>query len=309
MFAPAVTERPRFNMANVAHAFQAFLSDLELTEREREVATSQHITVRSNLQASLDGVETALLMGSFRRRTAIRPLGDIDVFAVLDPAVHAGARSRSPIELLQAVDRALRRSYPNHRPRIQGRSVNIEFTGTGIGYDIVPAFASGRARDSDGQPAEFEIPDRAQRAWIKTNPRLHVEACVQANARSGGVLNGLIKAVKAWNRTNGDLLRSFHLEVMSYGAFASKPTDPRSGLKDLFTHLSTAVMRPCPEPAGLGPTLDADVTPGERQKAHLALREAARGAATAVLSESCGDDRGACQVWRQVLGTRFGTGG
>ena len=164
VFAPAVTERPRFNMANVAHAFQAFLSDLELTEREREVATSQHITVRSNLQASLDGVETALLMGSFRRRTAIRPLGDIDVFAVLDPAVHAGARSRSPIELLQAVDRALRRSYPNHRPRIQGRSVNIEFTGTGIGYDIVPAFASGRARDSDGQPAEFEIPDRAQRA-------------------------------------------------------------------------------------------------------------------------------------------------
>ena len=225
-------------MANVARAFQSFLSDLELTEREREVAANQHINVRSNLQASLGGVEAALLMGSYRRRTAIRPLGDIDVFVVLDRAVHGAARSREPIELLQTVDRALRRSYPNHRPYIQGRSVNIEFTGTGIGYDIVPAFASGWVLDDEGQPAEFEIPDRDQRRWIKTNPRRHADACVQANSRAGGMLNGLIKAVKYWNRNNRELLRSFHLEVMAYGAFTYKPIDPRSGLQHLFTHLT-----------------------------------------------------------------------
>jgi predicted nucleotidyltransferase len=295
-------------MTTVAQAFQSFLSGLELTERERDEAIRQHTVLRGNLTAALGGVETTLLMGSYRRGTAIRPLSDIDVFVVLDAAKHANTRAGGPHALLKEIARALRVAYPAHQPRLQGRSVNVEFAGTGIGYDLVPAFASGWMRTLDGKPAEYEIPDRNLNQWIKTNPQRHHDACVAANERAGGMLNGLIKAVKQWNRGHGERVTSFHLEVMSYGAFAQKPDNPRVGLHRLFSHLQYAVLGPCPDPAGLGPNLDANLGATDRQAAYEALHAAVPTAAQALEHERYGDHAGACQAWRSLLGSGFSSG-
>src|SRR5262245_42164944 len=99
-------------MANVAQAFQSFLSSLELTDSDRAEASRQQEYLRNQLQQSLGGVETSLLMGSYRRGTAIRPLGDIDVFVVLNRATHGAFRDKPPLRLLERIDRALRSSYP-----------------------------------------------------------------------------------------------------------------------------------------------------------------------------------------------------
>lgn len=301
MFGFAAQRRQRF-MTNVAASFQSFLSGLELTKTERDEAVRQHQVVRARLESSLGGIRTTLLMGSYRRGTAIRPLDDIDVFVVLDEARHGGL---SPTPLLQRVEVALRRAYPEHKPRIQGRSVNIEFAGTGIGYDIVPAFAVGSTVNDEGEPQEFEIPDRQQEAWIKTNPRHHRSACVEANERAVGMLNGLIKAAKSWNRAQDIALTSFHVEVMSYGAFVTKPDDPRRGLKLLFEYLASAVMKPCPDPAGLGPDLDAKLSSSERAAARDLLQRAATVAAHAVFHEGTGNAAGAVTSWQQLLGPDF----
>lgn len=290
-------------MITTAQAFQSFLSDLELTPTERDEASRQHTALRAKLMTALGGVETSLLMGSYRRGTAIRPLSDIDVFVVLDAQRHAATRSAGPQALLQEIARALRAAYPAHQPRIQGRSVNIEFAGTGIGYDLVPAFAAAWAPDRT--PTVYEIPDRNLSRWIKTNPDRHRDACVAANERAGGMMNGLIKAVKQWNRGHGERVTSFHLEVMSYGAFAEKPVDTRSGMHRLFAHLRDAVLAPCPDPAGLGPNLDATLGATDRRAAYEALRAAVPTAAQAIEHERYGDHTGACTAWRSLLGGGF----
>lgn len=290
-------------MTSVAHAFQTFLSSLELTDSEHQSASRQQVQVRERLQASLGGVETSFLTGSYARGTAIRPLDDIDVFVQLQPAVHGDLRQLPPLRLLEHLHRAVRASYPDHKPRIQGRSVHLDFTGTGIGYDLVPAFAVG----APAAPESFMIPDRQQDGWIPTNPRGHRDACIAANQQAGGMLNGLIKAVKCWNRTHGANLglRSFHLEVMSYSAFPTKPADPRTGLQQLFVHLIDAVTRPCPDPARLSPPLDADLPPAQRARAQAALRDAAVRAMGAVADERAGNVAAACRAWRELLGPQF----
>ena len=289
----------------VASIFQAYLSSLELTDRERADASAQQIALRDRLRLHLAGVIDSRLVGSYRRGTAIRPLKDIDVFVVLDARQHRRDVPHAPLRLLETIDRALRASYPDHQPRIQGRSVNIGFSGTEIAYDIVAAFAPTWTEAADTEPPYYEIPDRRASTWIRTNPATHREACIAANERAGGMLNGLIKAAKHWNRASGKPLSGFHIEVMSYSALPSKPDDPRAGLRDLLQHLASAVQFTCPDPAGLGPAIDADLTWQDRAHARNLLHSAAQVAHAAVDAERKGDCDTALAWWCSLLGDVF----
>jgi hypothetical protein len=119
------------------------------------------------------------------------------------------------------------------------------------------------------------------------------------------MLNGLIKAVKHWNRASGKPLSGFHIEVMSYSAFRSKPDDPRAGLRDLFQHLANAVQFACPDPAGLGPAIDVDLISQKRTHARDLLQGAAQAAQAAIDAERKGDGNAALARWRSLLGDAF----
>lgn len=288
-------------MTTVAQAFDTFLQNLELTENERAEASRQQNALRDNLRARLGGVKRDILCGSYGRRTAIRPLNDIDLFVILDPAVHASCYPpAAPLACLQKVHSALKAAYPNHTPRIQGRSVHIDFSGTGIGYDVVPAFEEKSA-------GEYKIPDRDRNEWIRTNPEKHMGACKVANDRAGGKLNRLIKAVKHWNYQQPEKarLRSFHLEVMSYEAFSAGPPSFAQGLATLFAFLANRVLSTCSEPAGVGPNIDAGLTQPERTAAREGLLAAARNADVALALDKAGRTEEGHWIWRKLLGTQY----
>lgn len=286
-------------MRSVAQAFEEFLQRIELTDAEREKAPIQQKVVRDRLRQHLSGFQRDILSGSYSRRTAIRPLNDIDIFIILDERFHRDVYPpSSPEECLKKVQHALGQAYPNkEQARIQGRSVNIEFSGTGIGYDVVPAFSvSGGV---------YMIPDRGRQSWIRTDPERHKAVCQAANERAGSKLNPLVKAAKRWNYENGRLLRSFHLEVMAYDAFKAPPPSYQEGLRALFAHLADAVIRACPDPAGVGPNIDAGMNSEERGRIQKALREAAGQAQRAVELERLGRTEEAHSLWRGLLGADY----
>ncbi len=292
-------------MRTVAQAFHDFLTDIELKPNEQETASRQQNDLRERLRARMPGIARDILVGSYARRTAVRPINDIDIFLTLDPIVHGHRLSSPPLLLLEDLQRALRDCYsaPGPRTRIQGRSVNIEFSSSGIGFDVIPAFGDGY------RPGNYDIPDRHRSIWIKTNPERHKEKCIEANDRADGALNQLIKAAKHWNYlqrdTNGDKpLRSFHLEVMAYSAFTAAPRNPREGMALLLGHLAHRMAFSCPEPAGLGPNLDADLTPAERDRAQRALQHASTRAGEAVRHESTHPSH-AHQCWRELFGAEY----
>ncbi len=235
-------------MQTIAQAFQEFLQSLELTPAQRTAANDQHTYMRTQLQKRLD-VEDNFLSGSYARRTAVRPLNDIDIFLVLDRNSYPGFQPRDMIGVVQDV--LEKEIYDGKVSNPQPRSVNIEFSGTGIAYDVVPAF-----RVSEDI---YEIPDTEASKWIRTNPKEHARLSTEANARAGGKLKPLLKAVKHAKNFHGASARSFHLEVLSWSILTSEPTTYLEGLDTLLTGLATRICDPCPDPAGLGPQIQPSV--------------------------------------------------
>lgn len=282
-------------MKTVAQAFHHATQALELTEAEVANISRQQNVVRDELRKHLGGIDRDFLSGSYGRRTAIRPLHDIDLFLVLNPQFHAGLRGVDPGPCLVAVRDALARAYPNKQAaRLQGRSVNIEFSGSGIGYDIVPAFSNG----TDA----YLIPDRTRQSWIRTNPEIHRQKLVAANQRAGGKLVPLVKLAKHVNAGLGRPLASFHLEVMSYEAFSGSPPSYPDGLAFVLAHLSERVLQTCRDPAGLGPNIDNGMTQAQRTSARETLRGAAVRARDAIAHATAGRHSEAHACWRSLLG-------
>ncbi|MFP2904316.1 CBASS oligonucleotide cyclase [Pyxidicoccus sp. 3LFB2] len=255
-------------MGSVGEALELFIQSLELTQRQREEVSRQHTMVREALRKRL-GHKTDFLSGSYSRNTAIRPLHDIDIFLVLDDS--NPTPQASPDTVLKRIRQALKDEWREKElPILQQHSVHLEFTKSGLEFDVVPAYQlPGRE--------VYLIPERQTGKWLHTNPRVHQDLSTLANERAGKKLKPLIKAVKHWSRHQGsNPLGSFHLEAMSYDAFPRPPEGYLEGLELLFTYLSQRVMRPCPDPARLGADVDALMKNGQREAAHNLLKGAAR---------------------------------
>ena len=283
-------------MMTVAQAFDKLRRNLELTGPERKNVSRQQNVVREKLASHLT-IDGDFISGSYGRKTAIRPLNDVDLFVILNEEAHRNLRSESPRACLEHVRGALAAAYPGKHPRVQSRSVNIAFRGTSIGYDVVPGFAQAGG--------VYLIPDCDRGSWIHTNPEVHKEACKAANRRAGGLLNPLIKFAKQWNARTGKVLRSFHLEVMAYGAFQGKPGSFPLGLAELFEHLAGAVLHRCPEPAGIGPAIDPGMDQGERTRIREAIQRASRRAREALELDAAGSPAQAHGKWREILGVAY----
>lgn len=264
----------------VPQAFDLFLRALEITDDERRRATEQKVAVCNDLNARLK-LETVIVSGSFGRHTAIRPLNDIDLFIVLNEHTHGALRSQPARHCLDTVQGALQNAHPHGVPiRPQRRSVNITFPSPPVGFDVVPAFKI--------KGDTYLIPDLDRESWIRTNPEKHAELCKQADARAGHVLNRLIKAAKHWNATHGKHLGSFHIEVMSYGAFRQPPPGLLQGFAQLLAHLATAILVACPDPAGVGPNIDRGMASEWRQQQARQLRNAAEKVERAIALDQQG---------------------
>lgn len=229
-------------MQPIAQTFESFLQSLELTPTQVENASNQHINMRTQLQKRLEVVDN-FLSGSYVRNTAVRPLNDIDIFLVLgNKYAHY-----TPQQLLALVKTELEAIYPGKTSTPQARSVNIEFTGTGIAYDVVPALVAGKD--------VYRIPDCDASRWIQTNPKEHKRRATEANEAAGKKLKPLLKAVKHARNHHQATARSFHLEVMSWSVLTSPPGTYIEGLDILLGGLAARACNVCPDPAGLGPDI------------------------------------------------------
>ncbi|MBK8230632.1 MAG: nucleotidyltransferase [Candidatus Eisenbacteria bacterium] len=252
-------------MKKIPEAFQDFLSRLELTQRERDEASRQHIHMRQQIQKKME-VEDNFLSGSYGRRTAIRPLNDIDIFVVRKSATGPGARKVTPSQMIEEMKATLESIYPSKKATVSARALNMEFEGSGIAYDVVPAFAAERD--------VYLIPDMEKDEWVRTNPKIHQEKSTAANQRAGGKLIPLLKAVKHANNRYGRVGRSFHLEVLSWQVVTSDPGAFLDGLVLLLDGLVPRMDLPCPDPAGLGPAIQP--SPAKCQEAKKLLAKMAR---------------------------------
>jgi len=290
-------------MPTVAQAFEKFMQDLELNPGEDREAKRQERNVFDAMRRHL-GPRESILSGSYGRSTAIRPLHDIDLYLIFTAAAGGTGEAVGPEAFLKRVKQALEQEFPGKQAKLQNRSVNIEFSGTGIGFDVVPALEDPR------RPGIYWIPDVRKGDWIQSNPRKHIEVCDAANARATQRLKPLIKAIKRWNQLQGKPVPSFLLEVMAYSGIDSfRPASHLSvyaqGMAHLYQFMSEHIMDQWPEPAGLGPPVNSGVGQTNLVQGQQRLSGAARRAARALELERMGDMPEANAIWRELLGTDY----
>jgi hypothetical protein len=285
-------------MGYVNDAFDKLRSRLEITAGEQTFAAAKHKEIREVVRAAWD-LEDDFLTGSYVRDTKTRRLKDVDIFCVIDPAGPQGAfRNQSPSAVLTALAIVLRKQYP---PAVADEITTVipfPYGDEEISFDVLPAFP----RAEGG----WDIPNTRTASWMATDPREHHKMTVAKNAASGGTWVPLVKMVKGINRELDDpVTPSFLLEVIAL----NRVRVPMVGYQDevawFLAALAEDLLDDWEDPAGIGPIVNAGVTPSERRAAADAMRRAQAVAEEAITLEDNGRERAAVEKWRELFGARM----
>ena len=285
-------------------AFRKFRSNLELTQKEQDSASSRQKEIRA-LMDELFKIADDFLTGSYRRWTKTKPLKDVDIFCVFHDDERPKYRNdKAPSVVLGDVEKVLAKKYGAGNVSRQRRAVMVEFTDSAdeervMSFDVVPAFTKAD---------HYEIPDTGTaKGWTETNPKIHFDKAKEANDAFDGEWKGMVRMAKSWNCTKDRVIKpSFLIEVM-----ALKVLRPPFGgdfpyeFMGFFATMAERVVEDWAEPAGLGPPVSDSMNASARTTAKQALTEAHHMMREAIQLTRTGRNGDALRKYRDLFGDRF----
>ncbi len=203
----------------VAQAFTEFAGKLKPTAAQEEENTARHQRVKSFLSSayppdSMMPLLSTRLIGSAGRKTLIRPVNDIDVFAVFDDSAVWSKYERDSKQLLYRVREALDK-YRVETVGSRGQAVRL-FYNDGLNVDITPAFPYYNRIFRNQE--SYVIP-YGNGTWIRTDPYKHHDFMAKRNQELTNYLKPLVRLLKRWNNAHSKRLKSFHLEMITQAVF------------------------------------------------------------------------------------------
>ncbi len=289
----------------VESAFEAHERAIRVPDVQNAEAKALHPPLRKDLTDRLGLPETAsFLAGSYRRKTQIAPLQDLDIIIVMGSAGPDGP-DQSPVDVLGRVARAAESCDLVRRiDKIGVRAVTCVLWNSEIMLDFVPAFEAGveerlwlcRNKPEDG------LVD-----WSLAHPRGQILATSTANIACGGTYIPLVRVAKGWNCAAGPgdekLLPSYALEAATHGALGLEPTAFAPGLAATLATLEDHLVnhRPLPDPGSPESDVFEMLDEDRRQRAIPIVRAASRQA-----EQACNSARElALAIWGDLLGPTF----
>ena len=285
----------------VTEAFQIFKSELELPDRKQKLAASAQQEIRSRIAKHLF-VADSILTGSYSRYTKIDPLSDIDILLIRNSqrmGLSTDGSGVLPGEALDQVVDAVKKAYPQTATvKKQTCSVNVQVSGLDFGFDIIPAWQ----RSPDG----YWIPDTDSGRWIPTDPDAHANIMTQINDQCTGKLKPVIKMVKHWSRNNYDLIRSFHLELISADILSREElTNFPIGVATVLVRLPSYIGRPVMDPVYGVSRVDKPLSAEEQSKLLLRINSDAQNAVDALKLDAAGRHAEAIERWKHIFLSGF----
>lgn len=288
--------------ATVEAAFTQFAAKITPTSAQRETMAARRTGANAILRDAFAGSNMPLvrtkLIGSAGRNTVIRPLDDVDVFAVFnDDAVWDTYKGDSS-KLLHRVRDALNKKY-NIKVGSRGQAVRLFFKSLPH-VEIVPAFTvtTGGYVIPSGQANFF-----SGYRWQMTDPYVHEEFLDRRNTELGGRLKPLTRLLKRWNAVHGRQFRSFHLELLVQAPFKTIGTDyPQSVYR--FFEWAPGYLN-VQDPAGYSGNLMDSVDFFKGLTMKNALNTARERTGKALEAADKGNHKEAIRLWRVTFGDEF----
>lgn len=286
-------------VGTTARAFAKLDDMIRLSDEDRTVIDARRDEAERALRAifpprcalPLVGVAT---IGSAGRDTMIRPLDEVDIFAVFSAANSAWKRFRwDSRDLLLCVRNAI------GGDRVQtigtrGQALRVVYD-TPPDVHLVPAF--------DHPRAGYVMPDRVG-GWLPTRPERHASWTEDLGPR----VISAIRLLKAWNRVYGSHLRSFHIEVLAGTVLAGRGLNTRQALATVFRHMDEVGLA-VGDPADVGGDLSHYLRPDDLAALADPIRQARTYSEKAVAAEAAGNHEDAVALWGAIFGPEFPTFG
>lgn len=231
-------------------ALNALLRDyaknhLSPTKQERDFVSGLYEAFKTAIGG------TSILIGSYARFTAIRPMHDLDILFI---AGQFDPKHLEPQKILHSLQTEIHAKFKNpskyeYKVLLQTHSVTVAFLESGkekFCVDIVPAFTSGLKNDFGddiywvpeilsygprSRPAKYQMLNESKKTeldwWLKSDPRGYIKAAADLNAVNED-FRKTSKLVKRWkhncNVKFGEFkLKSFHIEQVIYGLCRNNP--------------------------------------------------------------------------------------
>lgn len=192
------------------------IDNITVTDRQEESIRSSI----SNLDGKLKMDESNLYVirtftnGSYDRDTIIRPLKDIDLFAVLDLEKWKDENGSlpSPQSVLTRF-----KNYLNGIEAYEGKVKQdrpcITISLSNKDFDVLPSF--------EQTGGGYLIPNYDLTSWTYSYPEQLSKNLDDVNRQRNYKVKPTIKTIKYWNRENGGLIPSYHIEELAISIFST----------------------------------------------------------------------------------------
>ncbi len=282
-------------------AFAQFIDDIEPSDYHYDtMVPARKKTVDERLtekfpSGNLTPFDEVYLIGSAAKKTATRPIDDVDVLAVFSNANNGYESFRyNSQNFLYRIQQAYA-GTSIQKVGTRGQAIRVFFQNGGY-VDIACVFWSGN--DNYLLPA-------GDGSWITTRPFAANNWFATRHAELSYNLKTFVKVLKKWNYAHSKRLNSFHLETMAGKVFASLNNNRRDALLVFFQNAGSYLN--VMDPGGTGVVLGANISSNKRSDILNSFALAASRAKVAIEAEGRGDHSESKRQWRMVLGSDFPT--
>lgn len=294
--------------------FIEFIKDITPSATTNARSKSAHTAIRNALISDEDYGESVLrtfLGGSYRRKTAIRPVAkggdtdrpDVDIYVVVEGTTSTCSPSDLVNDLYNALNRHRRALYIT---KLKRNRCSIAISTNKADMDVSPLLDRGH----DGY---YRIGNRNSGEWYATDPEAHTDWSAEVNADAGLRFNPMVKLMK-WSRRQNPTIskhpKSIGLEALvakhmpmnesHYGVLIHDTFDDIVAVYSLHSLLGT-----CPsldDPAVNGGNLLGGVSGAAWSGFYDKVKYLRDEAAKALDAD---DQSVATKHWRRVFGPRF----
>jgi hypothetical protein len=201
-------------MATLLQSIKDFIDKITVTDRQEENIASSvnnlttHLLDKDNNLA----VDEVFTTGSWERDTIIRPLNDVDLFAVLERKKWEDDYGQlpTPQSVLTKLKNFLN-GLNDYKDKVKQDRPCVTIVLSDKNFDVMPAFDNGFGG--------YYIPNHDLSGWTNSSPKQLEKDLNAVNRNRSFNVKPTIKAVKSWNRDISKLIPSYHIEEVAISIF------------------------------------------------------------------------------------------
>jgi len=217
-------------MSTLLQSIDQFIDNITVTDRQEDSINASFNNLKNNLmkEESNLSVKEVFLNGSYERDTIIRPLDDIDLFAVIDQTDYAeNGLDQKPQSVLTKFKNYLN-GLSEYKDKVKQDRPCVTVVLSDKNFDVLPSLRKAGA---------LYIPNSDLNGWIFTDPKTHTDSLNRVHRNRNYKVKPIVKAVKQWKRENSQNIPSFHIEEVAINVFDIWTfTNLEEGIRLWFEH-------------------------------------------------------------------------